>query len=92
MLETNVNVPKPGITMNGTAWCQDSKRAKQFFGEHRVAYTCIDVDEVADGLRIGERHNGGKHMLLLRACGGNFRQQLSEFDKSTIEVLLTGAN
>ena len=49
--------------MYGTAWCQDCKRAKQFFGEHRVAYTFIDVDEDADGLRVVEQHNAGKHVI-----------------------------
>jgi thioredoxin reductase (NADPH) len=49
--------------MYGTAWCQDCKRAKQFFGEHRIGYTFIDVDEDADGLRIVEQHNGGKHVI-----------------------------
>jgi thioredoxin reductase (NADPH) len=49
--------------MYGTAWCQDCKRAKQFFGEHRVAYAFIDVDEDADGLRIVEQHNDGKHII-----------------------------
>ena len=49
--------------MYGTAWCQDCKRAKQFFGEHRIGYTFIDVDEDADGLRVVEQHNGGKHVI-----------------------------
>jgi len=49
--------------MYGTAWCQDCKRAKQFFGEHRVAYTFIDVDEDAVGLRVVEQHNAGKHVI-----------------------------
>jgi thioredoxin reductase (NADPH) len=60
---TNVNVTKPRITMYGTAWCQDCKRAKQFFGEHRIAYTFIDVEEDADGLHVVEQHNGGKHVI-----------------------------
>jgi thioredoxin reductase (NADPH) len=49
--------------MYGTSWCQDCKRAKQFFGEHRIAYTFIDVDEDADGLRVVEQHNDGKHVI-----------------------------
>jgi thioredoxin reductase (NADPH) len=49
--------------MYGTAWCQDCKRAKQFFGEHRVAYAFIDVDEDAEGLRVVEQHNAGKHVI-----------------------------
>jgi thioredoxin reductase (NADPH) len=60
---TNAKVTEPGITMYGTAWCQDCKRAKQFFGEHRVAYAFIDVDEDSDGLRVVEQHNSGKHVI-----------------------------
>ena len=33
--------------MYGTTWCQDCKRAKKFFGEHRVAYEFVDVDQDA---------------------------------------------
>jgi Glutaredoxin len=47
----SINVSNGKITMYGTAWCQDCKRAKQFFGEHRIAYAFIDVDEDADGLQ-----------------------------------------
>jgi thioredoxin reductase (NADPH) len=32
------------ITMYGTGWCGDCKRAKQFFGEQRVHYEFVDVD------------------------------------------------
>jgi thioredoxin reductase (NADPH) len=59
----NSNGVNGGITMYGTTWCQDCKRAKQFFGEHRVAYAFIDVDEDADGLRVVEQHNDGKHVI-----------------------------
>jgi thioredoxin reductase (NADPH) len=63
---TNTNVANGvdrGITMYGTSWCQDCKRAKHFFGEHRVAYAFVDVDENADGLRVVEQHNAGKHVI-----------------------------
>ena len=33
-----------GITMYGTSWCGDCKRAKQFFGEQRVHYDFVEVD------------------------------------------------
>jgi thioredoxin reductase (NADPH) len=61
--QTNPNVANSSITMYGTAWCQDCKRAKQFFGEHRVAYAFIDVDEDAKGLGVVEKHNDGKHVI-----------------------------
>jgi thioredoxin reductase (NADPH) len=51
------------ITMYGTTWCQDCKRAKKFFGEHRVAYDFVDVDQDADGLHIVEQTNAGKRII-----------------------------
>jgi thioredoxin reductase (NADPH) len=51
------------ITMYGTTWCQDCKRAKKFFGEHRVAYAFVDVDQDASGLRVVEETNAGKRII-----------------------------
>jgi thioredoxin reductase (NADPH) len=51
------------ITMYGTHWCGDCKRAKQFFGEHRVQYEFIDVDAEPDGLAVVEQANHGKHII-----------------------------
>ncbi len=53
----------PAITMYGTLWCGDCKRAKKFFGEQRVHYTFVDVDLDAAGLAEVERINGGKHII-----------------------------
>ena len=39
------------ITVYGTTWCGDCKRAKKFFGEQRVPYDFVDVDADAEGLR-----------------------------------------
>jgi thioredoxin reductase (NADPH) len=52
-----------GITMYGTTWCQDCKRAKKFLGEHRVAYDFVDVDHDTDGLRLVEQTNAGKRVI-----------------------------
>ena len=51
------------IKLYGTAWCSDCKRTKQFFGEQRVHYDFIDIDGDADGLRIVEEANNGKHII-----------------------------
>lgn len=51
------------IRMYGTAWCQDCKRAKQFFGEHRVPYRFVDVDQDQAGLRLVEETNEGKRII-----------------------------
>ena len=56
-------MPSDEITMYGTTWCQDCKRDKKFFGEHRVAYTFVDVDQDTDGLRLVEQTNAGKRII-----------------------------
>ncbi|HZR00876.1 MAG TPA: FAD-dependent oxidoreductase [Chloroflexota bacterium] len=51
------------ITLYGTLWCSDCKRAKKFFAEQRVPYTFVDVERDAEGLRFVEQVNGGKHII-----------------------------
>ena len=51
------------ITMYGTYWCGDCKRAKQFLGEQRVQYELVDVDKNAEGMAIVEKANNGKHII-----------------------------
>ena len=51
------------ITLYGTLWCSDCKRAKQFFGEQRVHYKFVDVDADAEGLALVEKANKGKHII-----------------------------
>ena len=51
------------ITLYGTLWCSDCKRAKKFFGEQRVHYTFVDIDADPDGLAVVERANNGKHII-----------------------------
>jgi thioredoxin reductase (NADPH) len=51
------------ITMYGTGWCGDCKRAKQFFGEQRVHYDFVDVDADAEGKAKVEALNDGKTII-----------------------------
>jgi thioredoxin reductase (NADPH) len=51
------------ITMYGTGWCSDCKRAKQFFGEQRVRYDFVDVDADPSGRAVVQAHNGGKDII-----------------------------
>ena len=51
------------IRMYGTTWCGDCKRAKKFFGEHRVAYEWTDIDGDPEGQRIVVEANGGKRII-----------------------------
>ena len=47
------------ITVYGAHWCPDCRRTKNFFGEHRVAYDGVDIDQDEEGLRYVEELQGG---------------------------------
>lgn len=51
------------ITMYGTLWCGDCKRAKKFFGEQRIHFTYVDVEQDADALAFVERVNDGRQTV-----------------------------
>jgi thioredoxin reductase (NADPH) len=51
------------ITLYGTNWCSDCKRAKQFFGEQRVHYDFVDVDGDAEAMAYVEQVNEGKQII-----------------------------
>ena len=51
------------IVLYGTQWCSDCKRAKQFFGEHRVPYDFVDVDSDHDAMRYVEQVNEGRQVI-----------------------------
>ncbi len=52
-----------GLTVYGAPWCPDCRRAKQFLGEHGVAYRWVNVDDDPDGVRQIETLNEGKHSI-----------------------------
>ncbi|MDL1943638.1 FAD-dependent oxidoreductase [Chloroflexi bacterium CFX2] len=47
------------ITLYGTGWCPDCKRSKQFFGEQRVPYHYVDIDNDPDATAFVEEVNNG---------------------------------
>src|SRR5262245_27684178 len=49
--------------MYGTTWCGDCKRAKKFFGEHRIPYEWTDIDGNEEGQRIVIEANNGKRII-----------------------------
>ncbi len=51
------------IIVYSTTWCPDCKRAKKFFGEHRVPYVNIDIEEDAEGMAFVEQANQGKRVV-----------------------------
>jgi len=51
------------ITVYGTTWCSDCKRAKRFLGDQQVEYTWIDVEQNEDARAFVEDHNDGKTII-----------------------------
>jgi thioredoxin reductase (NADPH) len=51
------------ITVYGTTWCPDCKQAKQFFGEQRIQYLNIDIEQDAKALAFVEELNKGKRII-----------------------------
>jgi thioredoxin reductase (NADPH) len=47
------------ITLYGTGWCPDCKRSKQFFGEQRVPYRYVDIDNDPESVAFVEQTNNG---------------------------------
>ena len=47
------------ILIYSTTWCSDCKRAKKFFGEQRIPYTNIDIEENPEFVEVVEKINDG---------------------------------
>ena len=54
--------PKP-ITIYSTIWCPDCKRVKNFFGEHRIQYENIDIEQNPAGMAYVEQVNNGMRVI-----------------------------
>ena len=51
------------IVVYSTTWCSDCKRAKRFFGEQRIPYLNIDIDENPEYVEVVEKINDGKRSV-----------------------------
>ncbi len=62
--KTNLfNLKPSAITIYSTVWCPDCKRAKKFFGEHRVQYENVDIEESPKGVSFVEKLNKGMRVI-----------------------------
>ena len=57
------NLKPPEITVYSTVWCPDCKRAKQFFGEQRVAYSNVDIEQDKKAMAFVEKINDGMRII-----------------------------
>ena len=51
------------ITLYGTYWCPDCKRAKKFLGEQRVMYSYVDIEKDDAAREYVEQINHGKRII-----------------------------
>ncbi|HYK97860.1 MAG TPA: FAD-dependent oxidoreductase [Candidatus Acidoferrales bacterium] len=51
------------ITVMGSSWCSDCKRAKRFLGDQQVEYKWVDVEQDAVARKFVEDHNEGKTII-----------------------------
>lgn len=51
------------ITVMGSSWCADCKRAKRFLGDQQVRYKWVDVEQDAEARKFVEAHNDGKTII-----------------------------
>jgi thioredoxin reductase (NADPH) len=56
---------RPGdqIVVYSTVWCPDCKRAKKFFGEQRVPYVNVDIEQDPDAMDYVVDVNDGKRII-----------------------------
>ncbi len=51
------------IIMYGATWCPDCRQAKQFFGEHRVQYRWVDIEQDSEAMQYVQEVNQGKRII-----------------------------
>jgi thioredoxin reductase (NADPH) len=51
------------ITVYGSSWCSDCKRAKRFLGDQQVEYQWVDVEQDEKARLFVEEHNDGKTII-----------------------------
>ncbi len=55
--------PPSEITVYSTVWCPDCKRAKKFFGEQRIPYVNIDIEQDPEAMAFVEQINDGQRII-----------------------------
>jgi len=60
---SNFQPPTSNIIVYSTVWCPDCKRAKRFFGEQRVPYVNIDIEQDAEAMAFVEKVNNGMRSI-----------------------------
>jgi thioredoxin reductase (NADPH) len=51
------------VTVYGSSWCSDCKRAKRFLGDQQIEYKWVDVEQDESARVFVEEHNDGKTII-----------------------------
>jgi thioredoxin reductase (NADPH) len=57
------NLAENQLLVYSTVWCPDCKRAKKFFGEQRVPYVNIDIEQDPEAMAYVEKVNNGMRII-----------------------------
>jgi thioredoxin reductase (NADPH) len=57
------NLKPSTIMIYSTVWCPDCRQAKKFFGEHRVQYENVDIEQNPKGVSFVEKLNKGMRVI-----------------------------
>lgn len=68
MAERQTDDPPDVLTVYGTTWCPDCKRAKQFLGDQRVRYNWVDIEQDPEAMAYVEQINDGKRIVPTIIC------------------------
>jgi len=92
------------IVVYGTTWCPDCKRAKQFFGNQRIEYRWVDIEQDPEAMAYVEEVNDGKRIVptiifpdgdrLVEPSNAELAEKLgitTEAERTYYDVVIVGA-
>ena len=60
------------ITIYGTVWCADCRRAKQFLRERNVAFREVNIEDTPEAQELVLRVNNGRRKVPTIEVGGRY--------------------
>ena len=97
------NINPSMIVVYGAVWCPDCKRAKQFFGDQRIQYFNVDIDDDPQSVKFIEKINKGRRIIptiifpggdiLVEPSNAQLAQKLglkTEAQRSYYDVIVVG--
>lgn len=79
------------VTVYGTSWCPDVRRARQFLDEKEIAYDFIDIDEDQNAEEKVLEWNDGRRRVPTILVGDEERTVMSNPSRGELEKALDEA-